>query len=101
MSKKNEPPIQSGTVFCIFANLQALQYDVRYTDINMNRCFGKDIPQQNNDYEAQRVQELIPYLQQSDVLLDIHNTIDLPCPPFLISEHADWNRYFDVPRVLS
>jgi hypothetical protein len=43
----------------------------------------------------------MPFLQQSEVLLDIHNTINDSTQPFLISEHAEYNQLFDVPIVLS
>lgn len=42
----------------------------------------------------------MPYLQQSDYLLDVHNTIDLSTPPFIICEHDDLVPYFDVGRVV-
>jgi hypothetical protein len=42
------------------------------------------------------VQEIIPYLQASDYLLDIHNTIDLSTPPFIICEHDTLLPYFAV-----
>lgn len=58
----------------------------------MNRCFGKNL----RWCEPERVKEIVPYLDQSDYLLDIHNTIDLSTPPFIICEHHDLLPYFDV-----
>ena len=54
----------------------------------MNRNFSKEIFDRSKDfYEIQRLREIIPYLDRSDILLDIHNTIG-PSRPFLISEYG-------------
>ena len=84
--------IDAWTVHIIFANIEALAQWKRYIEVNMNRCFWTQCVW----YEAQRVKEILPYLRASDYLLDIHNTIDLSTPPFIICEHDDLLPYFDV-----
>lgn len=66
----------------------------------MNRSFH-NIPQ-GSAYEDIRAQELLPFLRESDVLLDIHNTLNTENSiPFLISEHANMDQYFPVDTVVS
>jgi len=92
------PTIDTGTVFCVFANPKALKANIRQTDCNMNRCFTDT--QTFTWYEAERANDIIPYLRQSDFLLDIHNTINNSTPAFLISEHIERNKYFPVQTIL-
>jgi succinylglutamate desuccinylase len=90
----------SWKIYFIFANLKALEIWKRQLEKNMNRCFLK----QNigDTYEDQRVQEILPYLQQSDYLLDVHNTLNTwNSIPFLISEQKNLGKYFDVDFVIS
>ena len=66
----------------------------------MNRSFHA-VPQ-GNTYEDIRAQELLPFLRESDVLLDIHNTLNTEnSVPFLISEHTNMDQYFPVDIVVS
>lgn len=92
--------IDAGTVYCIYANIQAIKEDKRYIEKNMNRCFLKNISA--TVYEEQRAQEIISYLNQSDYLLDIHNTTNKENSiPMLISEYPELGKYFAVPYVVS
>lgn len=93
------PIVQTGTVFCVFANLEALDKNTRFMNINMNRCFG--INHWLNCYETQRTKEIETYLNKTDLLLDLHNTIATNSIPFLISEHEKYNTFFDVEYVVS
>lgn len=82
-------------VIFIFANLKALNLNKRSYQKNMNRCFLK----YNNwdSYEDKRSTEIMKYLDKSDYLLDLHNTINEENSiPFLISEYNDLWKYFDV-----
>lgn len=82
------------------ANPRAIDQNIRQTEKNMNRSFH-DIPT-GTTYEDHRAQELIPMLRQSDILLDIHNTLNTQnSVPFLISEHTKWDPYFPVDVVVS
>ena len=81
------------------ANPHAISANKRHTEKNMNRAFH-DIPEWSS-YEDLRAQELIPILQESDLLLDVHNTLNTENSiPFLISEHLEWNKYFPVDRAV-
>ena len=92
--------IISGKVIVIpEANPRAVAKNVRQTEKNMNRAFH-DIPLWNA-YEDMCAQELLPTLRQSDILLDIHNTLNTENSiPFLISEHTEWDKYFPVKTVV-
>lgn len=90
----------SWKVYVIFANLKALEINKRFYEKDLNRCFIK-----NNiwkTYEDKRANEIIPYLEKSNYLLDIHNTLnEKNSIPFLISEHKNLWKYFDVNYVIS
>ncbi len=92
--------IISWKVYFIFANLKALEIEKRIFEKNLNRCFLK-----NNHwktYEDLRAKEIIPYLQESDYLLDVHNTWnENNSIPFLISEYKNLWEIFDVHLVIS
>lgn len=89
--------VRSGTVYCIFANLEWIKQKKRYIDVNMNRCFGRTC----SGYEAGRIKEILPFLQKSDYLLDIHNTTDQSAPKFIIGERDEMYKYFDVKVAVS
>lgn len=87
-------------VYFIFANLKALEVWKRFFEKNMNRCFLEN--NNWNTFEDKRVKEIIPYLQKSDYLLDVHNTLNKwNSIPFLISEHKELWKFFDVVFVIS
>ena len=96
----DEIKIISWKVYFIFANLEALKLNQRQFEKNMNRCFTE-----NNiwtTYEDKRANEIIPYLQKSDYLLDVHNTLNKNNSiPFLISEYKELWQYFQVDLVVS
>lgn len=95
-----EIKIISWKVHFIFANLKALEIWERQFEKNMNRCFLE-----NNictTYEDNRVKDIIPYLKESDYLLDVHNTLNTKNSiPFLISEYQNIARFFDVDFIIS
>lgn len=81
-------------------NPRAIKENIRFSEKNMNRAFHSI--SQWDLYEDRRVQEIIPVLKQSDILLDIHNTLSIEnSVPFLISEHKNWNQYFPVKITVS
>ena len=96
----NTLDIKCGIVYIIpSANPHAIAQNVRQTEKNMNRAFH-DTPRWDT-YEDVRAEELILILRQTDILLDIHNTLNTENSiPFLISEHPEWNKYFPVDRVV-
>jgi len=81
----------------IFANLYAIEQNRRFVDLNMNRCFWREL---SNSKEEVRVQELLPCLQQADILLDLHNTVGDSASPFLITNSYWYNTIFQVDYVL-
>lgn len=90
----------SGKVYFITANLKALAIKQRQFEKNLNRCFLSN--NQEQSYEDNRAREIMPYLQNSDYLLDVHNTTNQEnSVPFLISEHKELGKYFDVNLVVS
>lgn len=98
---KNNLQVMRWKVYIIScANPRAIEQNIRQTEKNMNRSFH-NIPQ-GSAYEDIRAQELLPFLRESDVLLDIHNTLNTENSiPFLISEHANMDQYFPVNTVVS
>ncbi len=92
--------IENWKVYFIYANLEAIKQDVRFTEKNLNRCFLKE----NNweTYEENRAKEIMNYLDVSDYLLDLHNTLSSICSQeMLITTHIDFAQYFDVNKVVS
>lgn len=82
------------------ANPLAIAQNTRQTEKNMNRSFHTIA--QWDTYEDIRAQELLPILRESDILLDVHNTLNTENSiPFLISEHSKWDKYFPVDRIVS
>ena len=48
------------------------------------------------------MRELLPYLEKSDYLLDVHNTLrEVNSIPFLINEYPKLDDYFDVKYAVS
>lgn len=86
--------IDFGKVILIQANPKAIAQKQRYIEKNMNRCFVLNNPW--TTYEDMRAREIILYLEQSDYLLDIHNTLRDQTQPFVISEHDNISELFAV-----
>ena len=81
--------LKRGKVNFIIANLQALAKNVRMTEMNMNRAFKADsllTDEQRSSYERRRALELMPFLDECDVLLDLHSSTTPGSPPFVICE---------------
>ena len=62
--------ITSGVVYFLQVNPRAYSENCRFIDTNMNRIF---LPWKNFGYEGGRLQELLPYLEQMDFVLDLHS----------------------------
>lgn len=87
-------------IYLIFANIEAITAWKRFFEKNLNRCFIKD--NTSKTYEDKRAKEIISFLEESDFLLDIHNTLNsLNSIPFLISEHKELAKFFDVNLIVS
>lgn len=94
-----EIKIISWKIYFIFANLKALEICQRLYEKNLNRCFLNSNIWET--YEDKRANEILPFLQKSDYLLDIHNTINAQnSVPFLISEYKELGKYFDIKLIV-
>ncbi len=92
-------PIKSGTVHYIIGNPRALEQNVRFTEMNLNRAFIRGPlknPSLEDTYERIRAMELMPLLDTCDALLDIHSVNNKQATPFVICEPD----YFDIAKKL-
>ena len=81
--------IKRGKLHLILANLNAIDLNVRETEMNMNRAFKDEsllTEAQRTSYERLRALEIMPYLDESVALLDIHSSTTPGSTPFLICE---------------
>jgi succinylglutamate desuccinylase len=67
----------------ILANVEAYYADKRFIESDMNRSFGIDDPKTKEEIRAKEIEK---YLDDSDVLVDIHQTIGATKTPFFIFE---------------
>jgi len=98
--------INRGTVYLILGNPRAIKDRVRQTDTNLNRAFrevGDLTREQINSYEYKLAKEIMPYLQKSDAVLDLHSSGTEDSPPFVICENNAHEivRYFPFTRITS
>lgn len=94
-----ELALEKGRLFIGYGNPEAIQKNVRFTEVNLNRMFRKDITiNEKNSYEYRRAQFLKTYLDKSDVLLDMHVSATKNSVPFVICEPnaQDIVKYFPV-----
>lgn len=88
---KNDVRPIAGKITLAFANYQAYQnFDVndpsasRFVDEDMNRVWGNDVLGGARDtVETERARELLPLLDQADMLLDIHS-MQHPTPALML-----------------
>ncbi len=78
-----EKKITAWTLSFIHVNLEASKQKKRYINHNMNRIRNQDF--QENSYEHQRKNELLPLLDTLDILFDIHST-SKPSPCICITD---------------
>lgn len=81
--------IENGRVFFIYGNPRAIEKGIRMTNTNLNRMFKNDeilSKEEKEGYEYSRAQFLKKYLDQSEVLLDIHSSSNPNSKPFAICE---------------
>lgn len=81
--------IERGRVLFGYGNPRAIETNKRFTEANLNRMFKDDDLLSKNDkesYEYTRAQFLKKYLDQADVLLDIHASYTPGSKPFIICE---------------
>lgn len=79
--------VSAGRVTFIHGNMQAIENNVRFVEQNLNRLFrpSSELSEtQKSSYEYVRTQELMPLIEQSDAVLDIHSSATIGSPPFVI-----------------
>ncbi|MFA6297147.1 MAG: succinylglutamate desuccinylase/aspartoacylase family protein [Candidatus Paceibacterota bacterium] len=92
--------INRGKVFILYGNPRAIEQDIRFTEANLNRMFRLDeeiSEEEKGSYEYSRAQFLKKYLDQSDVLLDIHASYTPKSPTFIICEENSRNITKNLP----
>ncbi|WPU63586.1 succinylglutamate desuccinylase/aspartoacylase domain-containing protein [Peredibacter starrii] len=80
----------------ILGNVEAFYEDKRFLETDMNRSF--DLAEVKTN-EEKRAKELESFLNSSDVLIDIHQTIGATETPFFIFEYED--RSYNLARYLN
>jgi succinylglutamate desuccinylase len=75
---------EAGTVYFIEGNPEAVRKNVRFIEKNLNRCFSKELS--GDSLEELRARELMPILDECDMLLDIHASNSHDATPFVICE---------------
>lgn len=98
--------VQSGELRIIYGNPKAIQANVRFCEKNLNRMFVDASELSIDDlrsYERKRAEELMPYLQESDALLDIHSSLSYDSTPFVICEPRSFPiaKKFNFPIISS
>ncbi|MEW6617320.1 MAG: succinylglutamate desuccinylase/aspartoacylase family protein [Patescibacteria group bacterium] len=81
--------IERGRVYFILANLEAIERGVRQVDVNMNRVFRpfeELSEQEKSSYELKRAKAIMPFLNESVALLDVHSSMSKESTPFIICE---------------
>jgi predicted deacylase len=94
--------IESGRVIFIYANLEAIKQNKRCIEKNLNRCFLIDQSNEiSESLEGRTAREIMPYLKQADVLLDIHQSFTKESLPFVIldEKNLDFGKIFDAEIV--
>lgn len=81
--------IKFGKINFILGNPRAIEQNIRFTAMNLNRVFREDdemAKEEKETYEYKRSREIIPFLNESDILLDIHSSATKDSIPFIICE---------------
>jgi succinylglutamate desuccinylase len=95
--------IEKGEVTFIYANLNALNKGKRFLESNLNRLFLDKIPSsEKKTIEGMTAKEIIPYLKEADILLDIHSSKSSEGKDYIICEKNcdDIAKYLSSPKVI-
>src|SRR3989338_6601189 len=85
-----ELKVERGKLIWIYANMAALERNVRQVEYNLNRCFLKQQPaNMATSLEGKTARGLIPYLEEADALLDIHASYTPESQPFIIGDERN------------
>lgn len=99
---KSKELVPSSNLRLMLGNVEAYYADKRFLESDLNRSFGIQNPE---TMEEKRASELEPFLKDTDVLIDIHQTIGPTSTPFFIFEFEENSYNFarhlnkDVPVV--
>lgn len=91
--------VKSGVVYYVIANPAALERGQRFVDMDLNRAFKNSkslTARENKSYERWLAKKLMPYLNKTDALLDLHSVPTAPATPFVICEKSG----LDIARKL-
>ena len=91
--------LKKGKVYFILGNLKAIKLNKRQYQSNLNRMYKDDSlidEKTKQSYEYQRSREIMPYLNDSEALLDIHSAMIKDSIPFAICEKP----FIDIAKVL-
>lgn len=92
--------IAAGKIHFIYGNPLAIARNVRQIDINLNRAFRPEKELSNEEkrsYERKRALEIIPLLEESDALLDLHASQSKNSTPFIICEPHSFETAKQLP----
>lgn len=81
--------VKKWKLYLIYGNIEAIEKNTRQIDLNLNRMYRDDstfTESEKNTIEYRRSREIIPYLEQSDALLDLHSSPSIGSPAFIICE---------------
>jgi len=96
--------IQQGKLIVIYANKEAIARNTRCKEYNLNRCFLKQQPEAMAvSLEGRTAKALMPYLNEADVLLDLHASFSLESQPFVICDekNVELAKIFSAEKVLT
>lgn len=109
---QDRPAPARGRLTIVFCNLEAYRRlddtnkdDRRCVDEDLNRVWGRiDAPATPDDtYETRRAREILPWVQDADVLLDLHSMTD-PAPALglvgLPPKNVEFARRVGFPALL-
>jgi succinylglutamate desuccinylase len=94
---QSPPSLARGRLTLVFCNLEAYaqidddarREECRYRDEDMNRVWGRlEVPAET--YEWRRAREILPFVEDADVLLDLHSMSE-PAPALGLVGLADKN----------
>ena len=82
-----ELEIEKGKVTFIYANLEAQKQNKRFVEYNLNRCFLDEQPNDmSQTLEGRTATAIMEYLNEADLLLDLHSSPTAGKNNFLICE---------------
>lgn len=88
-----------GKLSILLGNPEASRQGLRFVEKDLNRLF---LTQDDSSHEGKRARELMPLLEQADLLIDLHQTILESNEAFYIfpnhPEALSWARALDVTR---